>query len=261
VGSFIAAAFPLLLAAAVAPGWTTFLLTFGLYLISETLMGQVVEPLVYGHGTGLSPIAVIVSAVFWTWLWGPLGLLLAMPLTVCLVVLGRHVEGLNFFEVLLGDKPALTPQQSFYQRALAGDSADATYQAELSLKEQPLATYLDDVALKGLQLVERDFERGALEEENLKRISTTVKEIMDHLADFEPRRWFRKVELAEKKEDSEEAETGLASLSTMDEWRRTRFRYLSLPISRQAGKTRTQSYASVAERHSMRQPLPCLLGC
>jgi hypothetical protein len=111
-------------------------------------MGQVVEPLVFGHGTGVSPIAVIISTVFWTWLWGPLGLLLAMPLTVCLVVLGRHVEGLNFFEVLLGDKPALTPQQSFYQRALTGDSAEATYQAELALKEEPLANYLDDVALK-----------------------------------------------------------------------------------------------------------------
>ena len=214
VGSFIAAAFPLLLAAAVAPGWTPFLLTFGLYLVSETLMGQVVEPLVFGHGTGLSPIAVVASAVFWTWLWGPLGLLLAMPLTVCLVVLGRHVEALNFLEVLLGNKPALTPQQSFYRRALAGDSEEATYEAELCLKEQPLATYLDNVVLKGLQLVERDYERGTLDEDNLKRIGATVKDIMDNLADFEPRRWFRKVEPAETKED---AETGLASLSTMDD--------------------------------------------
>jgi len=214
VGSFIAAAFPLLLAAAVAPGWTPFLLTFGLYLIAEMLMGQVVEPLVYGHGTGVSPLAVVASAVFWTWLWGPLGLLLAMPLTVCLVVLGRHVEGLNFLEVLLGNKPALTPQQKLYRRVLAGDSAEATYEAELCLKEQPLATYLDNVVLKGLQLVERDYERGALDEDNLKRIGTTVKDIMDNLADFEPRRWFRKVEPAETKED---AETGLASLSTMDE--------------------------------------------
>jgi hypothetical protein len=179
-------------------------------------MGQEVEPLVFGHGTGVSPIAVIISTVFWTWLWGPLGLLLAMPLTVCLVVLCRHVEGLNFFELLLGDKPALTPQQSFFQRALTGDSAEATYQAELALKDEPLASYLDDVALKGLQLAERDFERGALDEENLNRINTTVKEIMDDLADFEPRRWFRKVEPAEK-EDVEEAQTGLASLSTMDE--------------------------------------------
>ena len=95
VGSFIAAAPPMLLAAVIEPGWTTVLLTGGLFLGSEMVMGQVVEPLVYGHGTGLSPIAVILSTVFWTWLWGPLGLLLAMPLTVCVVVLGRHVEGLE----------------------------------------------------------------------------------------------------------------------------------------------------------------------
>jgi len=201
----------------VEAGWTTFLLTAALYLVSELTMGQVVEPLVFGHGTGVSPIAVILSTVFWTWLWGPLGLLLAMPLTVCLVVLGRHVEGLSFFEVLLGDKPALTPQQSFYQRVLTGDSAEATYQAELALKEEPLANYLDDVALKGLQLAERDFERGTLNEENLKRINSTVKEIMEDLADFEPRRWFRKMGPVEKKQDAEEAQTGLASLSTMDE--------------------------------------------
>ena len=80
------------------------LLTGGLLLISDLIIGQVVEPLVYGHGTGLSPIAVILSTVFWTWLWRPLGLLLAIPLTVCLVVLGRHVEGLNFLEVLFGDE-------------------------------------------------------------------------------------------------------------------------------------------------------------
>ena len=215
VGPFIAAAPPLMLAAVVEPGWTTLVLTAALYLVSELTMGQVVEPLVFGHGTGVSPIAVILATVFWTWLWGPLGLLLAMPLTVCLVVLGRHVEGLNFFEVLLGDKPALTPQQSFYQRVLTGDAAEATYQAELALKEKPLANYLDDVALRGLQLAEHDFERGALDEDNLKRISATVNEIMDDLADFEPRRWFRKAEPVEK--EDEEAQTGLASLSTMDE--------------------------------------------
>lgn len=216
VGAFIAAAFPLILAAAVAPGWATFLLTFTLYLVSELTMGQVVEPLVYGHGTGVSPIAVVLSTVFWAWLWGPLGLLLAMPLTVCLVVLGRHVEGFNFFEVLLGDKPALRPEQSFYQRVLTGNSAEATYQAELALKDEPLAAYLDDVALKGLQLAERDLERGALDEANLERINATIKEIMDDLAEFEPRRWFRKVYPVER-QDEEEAQTGLASLSTMDE--------------------------------------------
>lgn len=215
VGPFIAAAPPVLLGAVVDPGWTMMLLTGGLFLGSELIMGQVVEPLVYGHGTGLSPIAVILSTVFWTWLWGPLGLLLAMPVTVCLVVLGRHVEGLNFLEVLLGDKPALTPAQSFYQRALIGDSAEATYQAELCLKEgRPLVDYLDEVALGGLKLAERDAERGSLDGENLEAIDATVDEMMDNLTDFEPRRWFRKVrtevELAE-------APGGLASLANFEE--------------------------------------------
>jgi AI-2E family transporter len=178
-------------------------------------MGQVVEPLVYGHGTGLSPIAVILSTVFWTWLWGPLGLLLAMPLTVCLVVLGRHVEGLNFLEVLLGDKPALTPAQSFYQRALIGDSAEATYQAELCLKEgRPLVDYLDEVALAGLKLAERDAERGSLDAENLEAIDATVDEMMDNLTDFEPRRWFRKVHT---EIEVGEAPGGLASLANLEE--------------------------------------------
>jgi predicted PurR-regulated permease PerM len=215
VGPFIAAAPPVLLGAVVDPGWTTMLLTGGLFLGSEFIMGQMVEPLVYGHGTGLSPIAVILSTVFWTWLWGPLGLLLAMPLTVCLVVLGRHVEGLNFLEVLLGDKPALTPAQSFYQRALIGDSAEATYQAELCLKQgRPLVDYLDEVALGGLKLAERDAERGSLDAENLETIDATVDEMMDNLTDFEPRRWFRKVHA---EIEIEEAHGGLASLANLEQ--------------------------------------------
>ncbi len=196
----------MLLAAVIEPGWTTVLLTGGLFLGSEMVMGQVVEPLVYGHGTGLSPIAVILSTVFWTWLWGPLGLLLAMPLTVCVVVLGRHVEGLKFLEVLLGDQPALTPAQSFYQRALIGDSAEATYQAELSLKEgRPLLSYLDEVALEGLKLAQRDAERGSLDVEHLESIDATVAEMMDNLGEFEPRRWFRKPRPEKNGEGEEEA--------------------------------------------------------
>jgi predicted PurR-regulated permease PerM len=218
VGSYIAAAPPMLLAAVIEPGWTTVFLTGGLFLGSELVMGQVVEPLVYGHGTGLSPIAVILSTVFWTWLWGPLGLLLAMPLTVCVVVLGRHVEGLKFLEVLLGDQPALTPAQSFYQRALIGDSAEATYQAELSLKEgRPLLSYLDEVALEGLKLAQRDAERGSLDVEHLESIDATVAEMMDNLGEFEPRRWFRKPRPEKNGEGEEEAKGGLASLESRDE--------------------------------------------
>jgi predicted PurR-regulated permease PerM len=215
VGSFIAAAPPMLLAAVVDPGWTTALIVGALFIVSELVMGQVVEPLVYGHGTGLSPIAVILATIFWTWLWGPLGLLIATPLTVCLAVLGRHIEGLSFLEVLLGDAPALTPAQGFYQRTLIGDVAEATYHAELSLKEgRPLVDYLDEVALEGLELAQHDFERGSLDQERMRRIDTTVKEMMEDLAEFEPRRWFRKV--VEKPEASEEQSTGLASLTAVE---------------------------------------------
>ena len=216
IGSFIAAAPPLLLAAVVEPSWSTFFVTGVLYLVSELAMGQVVEPLVYGHGTGLSPIAVIAATIFWTWIWGPLGLLLAVPFTVCLVVLGRHVEGLKFLEVMLGDEPALTQVETFYQRALAGDSAEITYQAEIVLKDEPLGAYLDDVALKGLQLAERDRERGALDADNLKRIRTAVEELMENLAEFEPRRWFRRI-IPERAREETADQTGLASLTSMEE--------------------------------------------
>jgi predicted PurR-regulated permease PerM len=192
VGSYIAAAAPALIAAAIDPGWTTVLLVIGLFVAGEMTMGQVVEPQVFGRGTGVTPIAVIGSTIFWTWLWGPLGLLIAMPITVCLNVLGRHVEGLHFFNVLLGDQPALTPEESFYQRALIGDAAEATYQAELALRDESLMSYLGQVALGGLKLAERDAARGALSADRMERIALTVKEMLENLADFEPRRWFAK---------------------------------------------------------------------
>ncbi|HSD91724.1 MAG TPA: AI-2E family transporter [Methyloceanibacter sp.] len=213
VGGYIAAALPLLIAAAIDPGWTTFSMVLVLFVVGELFMGQVVEPLVFGHGTGVTPIAVIGSTIFWTWLWGPLGLLLAMPMTVCLAVLGRHVEGLGFFEVLLSDAPALTPHQRFYQRALTGDAAEATYHAELSLKEQSLAAYLDTVALAGLKLAERDAYRGVLDDMQIGRVAETVKEMLENLDDFEPHRWFAKLRSKpEAGKNGKEEESGLASL-------------------------------------------------
>jgi len=214
VGSFIAAAPPLLLAAIVEPGWTTFLLTAALYLISELAMGQIVEPVVYGHGTGLSPIAIVIATVFWTWLWGPLGLLLATPLTVVLVVLGRHMEGLQFFDLLLGDKPALTPEQRFYQRLLSSDSAEAADQLETCAKEgQPFVDCFDEIVLKALQSAQHDAERGALDEENLERIATTIKEVIENLRDVASLRWLQKV--VQKK--AAQAGNGLASLALVEQ--------------------------------------------
>jgi predicted PurR-regulated permease PerM len=220
VGAYIAAVPPLLIAAAIDPGWTTVLMVLALFIVGEMTMGQVVEPQVFGHGTGVTPIALIASTILWTWLWGPLGLLIATPMTVCLAVLGRHVEGLEFFDVLLGDEPPLTPEQSFYRRMLSGDSAEATYQAELALKEESLQTYLDTVTLPGLKLAERDAVAGALDKEEVDRVAATVKEMLDDLADFEPRRWFLKLRRKQSQDkDKEEGNGngGIASLHAAEE--------------------------------------------
>jgi predicted PurR-regulated permease PerM len=185
IGAFIAAALPAALAIAVDPGWWMLVWTLALFLIVEPIMGQVVEPWLYGHNTGLSPIAVIVAATFWTWLWGPIGLLLSTPLTVCLVVLGRHVKQLEFFEVILGDEPALSPEENFYQRMLAGDPHEAADQAEQFLKEQSLSAFYDEVAVPGLALAQADLSRGLLEAEKLTSIRDTVQELVDDLSDHD----------------------------------------------------------------------------
>ena len=212
VGSYIAAAVPVIIAAAIDPGWTMMLMVVGLFVIGELTMGQVVEPLVFGRGTGVTPVAVIGCTIFWTWLWGPLGLLIATPITVCLAVLGRHVEGLRAFEILLSDRPALSLEESFYQRALTGDAAEATYQAELRLKDQSLVAYLGQVALGGLKLAQQDAERGALVPEQCERIAATVNEMLENLADFEPRRWFSRLRHVTEKNHDEAHPEGLASL-------------------------------------------------
>ncbi|WBU29018.1 AI-2E family transporter [Rhodopseudomonas palustris] len=183
IGSIISAAFPLTLAVAVDPGWSMLVWTAILFFVIEPAIAHVVEPMVYGRSTGLSPVAVVISATFWTALWGPIGLVLATPLTVCLVVLGRHVERLAFLDVMFGDRPALSPPEIFYQRMLAGDPAEAAEKAEQFLKERSLSSYYDDVALKGLQLAQADLDRDALDAVRLTRIKETVQEFTEDLTD------------------------------------------------------------------------------
>ena len=187
IGAAIAAAFPLALAVAVDPTWTMLLWTVALFVVVEPVVGHVIEPMVYGHSTGLSPVAVVASATFWTALWGPIGLVLATPLTVCLVVLGRHVERLEFLDVMFGDRPALSPPEIFYQRMLAGDPTEASEKAEEFLKERSLSSYYDEVALKGLQLAQIDAERGALDPERLAKIRDAVSEFANNISEQEDR--------------------------------------------------------------------------
>ncbi len=185
IGSYIAAALPIVLAAAVGTGWSMTLWTAALYVVTELVMGQAVEPMVYGHSTGLSPFSVIVAAIFWTWVWGPIGLILSTPLTLCLVVLGRHVEQLEFLDVLLGDRPALTPVENFYQRILAGDPDEAEEHAARFLADHPLSAYYDEVAVPGLRIAAADAKRGVLSSGQLHRIKAAVLELVHDVADHE----------------------------------------------------------------------------
>jgi predicted PurR-regulated permease PerM len=181
IGPMIAAVLPATLAAAVSPHWSMVVWTLGLFAIAESITGQVIEPMVYGHSTGLSPVAVVIAAIFWSWLWGPIGLIISTPLTLCLVVLGRHADRLEFLDIMLGDRPALTPIENFYQRMLADDPDEALQQAELLLKERSLTAYYDEVALKGLQLAANDGQRGVLGPEKLQRIKRSVRSLVNDL--------------------------------------------------------------------------------
>jgi predicted PurR-regulated permease PerM len=184
VGTPISIAPPLLLALAADPGWSMALGVALLFLCSQPLMGQVFEPLLFGRSTGLSPVSVVLSTTFWTFMWGPIGLLLAVPLTVGLVVLGRHVSRLEFLDVMLGDRPPLRPEESFYQRALEGDADALVEQARAQLEEGgSLTAYHDEVALPGLALVEADWSREVLEPERLEVIRQQVETLLDDLAE------------------------------------------------------------------------------
>src|ERR1700722_4065843 len=183
IGALIASAFPLALAAAVDPNWTMFVETGLAFVLLETLMGQVIEPKLFGHTTGLSPLAIIVAAAFWTLIWGPAYLLLSTPITACLVVLGRHVESLNFIELLLGDKPPLSPVQSFYQRILASDPDEVVFQAESLLKELTLLDYYEQVALPGLALAQIDVVRAVMDRGRQVKICASVESVVADLSD------------------------------------------------------------------------------
>jgi predicted PurR-regulated permease PerM len=187
VGIWISATLATALAAAVSPGWAMAIWSLALFATVELLVGQIVEPLLYGRSTGLSPFSVVVAAIFWSWIWGPIGLILSTPLTLCLLVLGRHVRRLEFLDVLLGDQPALTPIENFYQRALAGDPDEAIEQAEVLLRERSLSAYYDEVAIKGLQLAANDVVRGSVTETQLARIEATTNDLVDGLDGYDDR--------------------------------------------------------------------------
>jgi len=182
LGIIAAAALPLALAFAVDPGWSVLLWTGGLFLALELVVGNLVEPWLYGPSTGLSSVALIVSVIFWTWLWGGIGLLLATPLTVCIAVIGRYVPQLAFLDILLGNDAPLKPEESFYQRLLAGDPAEAASHAQEFVRTNSLSDFFARVALPALLLAERDWSRGALEAEHRKQVADGVMTVVAELS-------------------------------------------------------------------------------
>jgi predicted PurR-regulated permease PerM len=183
IGTLAAAAFPILMSLAVFPGWRQAGLAFGLFIVLEVLISNFVEPTLYGVHTGISSLAILVAAIFWTSLWGPVGLILSTPLTVCLVVLGRYVPQLNFLEVVLGDEPVLTPGQRFYQRLLATDQEEAREIVLGHLKENSLVNVYDSILIPALRLAEQDYRVNGLDDDSRRFVFRGTKEIVEELGD------------------------------------------------------------------------------
>ena len=183
IGPWIAAALPILLSLAVSQTWTTPLYTIMLFVVMELISNNVVEPWLYGTSTGMSAIAVLVSAVFWTWLWGVPGLLLSTPMTVCLAVMGKYVPQLQFLNILLGDEPVLEPHMRIYQRLLAMDQEEASDLVEEYLKEKPLIQVYDEVLIPALGMAEQDEHAGRLDPERRQFVRRAMKEIIEELGE------------------------------------------------------------------------------
>ncbi len=183
IGAWIAAAFPIALAFAIADGWSLVLYTVAVFVVLELISNNIVEPWAYGASTGMSSLAVIVAAIFWTWLWGPVGLLLAVPLTVCLVVMGRYIPQLVFLSIMLGDQPVLSLQDRLYQRLLARDQEEVAELAEEHVGEHGLQSTYEDVLIPVLDLAERDRHDDALSEERTRFVFDSMRTLVEELAD------------------------------------------------------------------------------
>jgi hypothetical protein len=178
IGPCIAAVMPVSLSMAISTGWVAPILTIGLFVVLELISNYVIEPWLYGKNTGVSAVAVLVAAVFWTWLWGVVGLLLATPLTVCLLVLGKHVPQLAFLDILLGNEPVFEPKKRIYQRLLAGDQEEATELLEDFLEHQPTVEVYDEVLIPALASAETHWHRGELNEARHDFILQSLQEMI-----------------------------------------------------------------------------------
>ena len=187
IGPWTASAFPIAISLAFFDGFGVFAAVLAMFVIIELFSNNVMEPWLYGSSTGLSTVAIMVAAVFWTWLWGPIGLLLSTPLTVCIVVLGRYTTQLHFLDVLLSDRPALPPALRFYQRLLASDEREATAIVRAAAAESDWSRAADAVVVRALALARRDRRDENLTADEEGRLLTAVRAVRGHV-DAEPKR-------------------------------------------------------------------------
>jgi predicted PurR-regulated permease PerM len=182
LGPWLAALLPIALSLLISRDWTTALAVIALFGVLELATNMAIEPMVYGRGIGVSQAALLVSVAFWTWFWGPVGLILASPLTVCLVVLGKHVPFLRFFETMLGDRPALDPPTRYYQRLLAHDQDEAAELTEERASALPLEQVYDEILLPALSLARADLRAGKIDEDDQQQLVLATRQIADELA-------------------------------------------------------------------------------
>jgi predicted PurR-regulated permease PerM len=238
IGPWIAAAMPIALSMAITSGWLEPLLTAGLFVVLELFSNNVLEPWLYGRNTGVSAVAVLVAAVFWMWLWGPVGLLLATPLTVCILVLGKHVPQLSFLGILLGSEPVFEPKTRIYQRLLAGDLEDVVELVEEYLKEKSLVEVYDTVLIPALMLAETHWRLGELNESKHAFMLQSLKEMIQDRSE-------RQQEARAEKDASNVPETnGDAGATTAEA---AKFSILCLPARADADEITTLMLAQILE--------------
>jgi hypothetical protein len=249
IGPWIAAAMPMGLSMAISPGWAPPLITAGLFVVLELFNYNVLEPWLYGKRTGVSAVAILVAAVFWLWLWGPVGLLLATPLTVCLLVVGKHVPQLSFLDVLLGNEPVFGPKKRIYQRLVAGDQEEADELLEELLEHKPLAEVYDTVLLPVLALAETHWHRGEFSDGRHKFIMESLKEMVQDRVDRQ-----QEIETQKKSEDKPGSNE---ESSRVDLVSSPRLCILSLPARSEADEIAAMMLAHVLEtRNSIVQAAP-----
>lgn len=221
VGPWVAAVLPIAASLVSSPGWTQPLLVIGLFVLLELISNNVMEPVLYGQSVGLSEVAVILSAVIWAWLWGAVGLVLATPMTVCLVVLGRYVPGLKIFDQLLGEPPPVSNPIRLYQRLLAKDSIEAEDLVKQHVEQHPIAETCDKLLLPALDLVNQDLEHGTIDEEDAEWIHGEVADYVHDLPEWSAREQDSTTESPENGERTPERDTahvvGLAARAGGDD--------------------------------------------